>query len=117
MGIKKGLDHSWKAWGHWNNVKELLSLAGYWPLLPGWGGGAVTFIWTAAAGWSAPAVWLASLAAAALCAVIFAAIRIAIVYSRGAQKSSSSIDVGVDKIGTLTITQTDPKPWVPLVMV
>lgn len=29
MRIKKGLDHSWKAWGHWNNVKELLDLFGW----------------------------------------------------------------------------------------
>ena len=60
--------------------KRILALIGYWPFLPGSGGGAVMFIWTAAEGWSAPAVWLASLAAAALCAVIFAAIRIAIAY-------------------------------------
>ena len=55
MGIKNGLNHSWKAWGHWNNFKEILALVGYWPFLPGSGGGMVTFIWTAADGWSAPA--------------------------------------------------------------
>jgi hypothetical protein len=82
MSIKKGLDHSWKAWGHWNNIKELLSLVGYWPLLPGGGGGALTFLWAATDGWSPPAVWLASLAAATLCAVLVAAIRIALVYNR-----------------------------------
>ncbi|MBR1216304.1 hypothetical protein [Bradyrhizobium sp. JYMT SZCCT0180] len=82
MVVKKGFDRSWKAWGHWNNIKELLSLIGFWPLLPGGSGGAAMLIFTADYGWSAPAVLLATLAAAAFCAVIFAAIRIAIVYPR-----------------------------------
>lgn len=92
MGIKKGLDHSWKAWGHWNNVKELLSLLGYWPFISGGSGGALTFFWTAADGWSAPGVWLASLTAAALCAIIFAAIRIAFVYQRANSDQPSEPD-------------------------
>ena len=78
MQVKKGLNRSWKAWGHWNNVKEILALLGFWPIPFTPGGAGLTFVWAAIDGWSPAAVWIGSLGAGAFCSVIWAAITVGI---------------------------------------
>ncbi|TWB01778.1 hypothetical protein [Bradyrhizobium stylosanthis] len=92
MGIKNGLSRSWRAWGQWNNIKELLDLFGWKDWLRdqaiAWGlsafaGGGVIGMFTGAITIGSPiGVLLSALAAGVLAATLAVGVSLARALSR-----------------------------------